>query len=189
MQTHTHAHTHTCTAWLLIFTHKHTHNLIERRRQDSTPAFSHTHKQAETETETDNQTHTTWSTASRREDSVRAARCCATWHAHRPYTHTHTHETFAKYFSWALLVEYENYFYYFKKRCSTLCVGCLCWNPTDSRSRYCVLYIGWRKCIGCLIRCRSLFAKEPLIIGLFCGKWPVKIRHPMGLCHPVGPFW
>ena len=25
----------------------------------------------------------------------------------------------------------------------------------------------------------------PQIIGLFCGKWPVKIRHPMGLRHPV----
>ena len=33
--------------------------------------------------------------------------------------------------------------------------------------------------------CRSFSAKEPLIIGLFCGKWPVKIRHPMGLRHPV----
>jgi len=35
------------------------------------------------------------------------------------------------------------------------------------------------------LSCRSFFAKEPLIIGLFCGKWPVKIRHPMGLRHPV----
>jgi len=33
--------------------------------------------------------------------------------------------------------------------------------------------------------CRSLSAKEPLIIGLFCGKWPVKIRHPTHLRHPV----
>ena len=32
---------------------------------------------------------------------------------------------------------------------------------------------------------RSFFAKEPLIIGLFCEKWPMKIRHHMGLCHPV----
>jgi len=24
-------------------------------------------------------------------------------------------------------------------------------------------------------------AKQPLIIGLFCGKWPMKIRHPMPL--------
>ena len=31
--------------------------------------------------------------------------------------------------------------------------------------------------------CRSCSAKEPLIIGLFCGKWPEKIRHPMTLRH------
>ena len=33
--------------------------------------------------------------------------------------------------------------------------------------------------------CRSLSAKEPLLEGLFCGKWPVKtrIRHPTGLRH------
>ena len=35
------------------------------------------------------------------------------------------------------------------------------------------------------LKCRSFFAKEPLIIGLFCRKWPVKIRHPMGLGRPV----
>ena len=33
--------------------------------------------------------------------------------------------------------------------------------------------------------CRSFVAKEPLIIGLFCGKWPMKIRHPMTLGHPI----
>jgi len=33
------------------------------------------------------------------------------------------------------------------------------------------------------LSCRSLSAKEPLIIGLFCGKWPIKIRHPITLCH------
>jgi len=32
------------------------------------------------------------------------------------------------------------------------------------------------------ISCRSFSAKEPLSIELFCGKWPVKIRHPMDLC-------
>ena len=31
------------------------------------------------------------------------------------------------------------------------------------------------------LSCRSLSAKAPVIIGFFCGKWPVKIRHPMGL--------
>ena len=41
--------------------------------------------------------------------------------------------------------------------------------------------------------CRSFFAQEPLIIGLFCGKWRVKIRHPMTLRHSVmqlcADFW
>jgi len=27
--------------------------------------------------------------------------------------------------------------------------------------------------------CRSLSAEEPLFIGLFCGRWPQKIRHPI----------
>jgi len=33
--------------------------------------------------------------------------------------------------------------------------------------------------------CRSLSAKEPLIIGLFCEKWPTKIGHLTLLRHPV----
>jgi len=33
--------------------------------------------------------------------------------------------------------------------------------------------------------CLSFFAKEPLIIRLFCGKWPMKIRHPMTPRHSV----
>ena len=37
--------------------------------------------------------------------------------------------------------------------------------------------------------CRSFFAKEPLIIGLFCRKGPVKIRQRMTLCHPVGSWY
>jgi len=37
----------------------------------------------------------------------------------------------------------------------------------------------------CCMFLDSFFAKEPLIIGLFCGKSPVKKRHPMGLRHPV----
>ena len=32
---------------------------------------------------------------------------------------------------------------------------------------------------------RSFFAKEPLIIRLFCAKRPIKIRHPMRLHHRV----
>jgi len=33
--------------------------------------------------------------------------------------------------------------------------------------------------------CRSFSAKEPLIIGLFCGQNPMEIKHLMGLCHSV----
>jgi len=58
----------------------------------------------------------------------------------------------------------------------------------------------WVKMTGFLVQggedpsdaftCRSFFAKKALIIRLFCGKWPIKIRHPMGLRHPVlGWFW
>ena len=46
---------------------------------------------------------------------------------------------------------------------------------------------GWRRPIECLklhvIFCRRATRKRALI-GLFCGKWPIKIRHPMGLRHP-----
>jgi len=35
------------------------------------------------------------------------------------------------------------------------------------------------------LSCRSSFTKEPWIIGLLCGKWPMKTRHPMHLCHSV----
>jgi len=38
------------------------------------------------------------------------------------------------------------------------------------------------------LSCRSFFAKETPIIGLFCRKWPMKIRHPMDLSHPVIDF-
>jgi len=39
------------------------------------------------------------------------------------------------------------------------------------------------------LRCRSFFAKEPLIIGLFCGIGPVKIRQSMTLRHPIGSWY
>ena len=39
--------------------------------------------------------------------------------------------------------------------------------------------------LSCSLACRSLSAKKPIIIGLFYGKRPIKIRHPMHLCHPV----
>jgi len=33
--------------------------------------------------------------------------------------------------------------------------------------------------------CTSLSTKEPPFLELFCGKWPVQMRHPMTLRHPV----
>jgi len=38
------------------------------------------------------------------------------------------------------------------------------------------------------LNCRSFSTKEPLNIGHFCGKWPIKIRDPMSLRHPVSDF-
>jgi len=35
------------------------------------------------------------------------------------------------------------------------------------------------------LSCRSFSTKEPLILGLFYGTWYVKIRHSMGIRHPV----
>jgi len=32
------------------------------------------------------------------------------------------------------------------------------------------------------LSCMSFSAKEPIIVQLFCGKWPIKIRHPMHRC-------
>ena len=46
---------------------------------------------------------------------------------------------------------------------------------------------GWRRLIGCL-KLQVICAKEPLILGLSCGKWPMRIRHPMTLRHPVSNF-
>jgi len=46
------------------------------------------------------------------------------------------------------------------------------------------LSTGRRKCMD-VLSCASLSAKEPLILELFCGKWPIKIRHPLTLHHPV----
>jgi len=44
-------------------------------------------------------------------------------------------------------------------------------------------YTRWRRRIGCL-KLLSCSAKEPLITGLFCGTWPMKIRHPIDSMAP-----
>jgi len=46
---------------------------------------------------------------------------------------------------------------------------------------------GWRRPVGCL-KLQSFSAKEPLITRLFCWKWPIEIRHPMGL-HRLVMAW
>jgi len=46
----------------------------------------------------------------------------------------------------------------------------------------------WRRSIGCL-KLRSFSTQVPLIVGLFCGKWPIKMRHSMGLRHLVFLFY
>jgi len=60
------------------------------------------------------------------------------------------------------------------------------------RDAYCALSTGWTRPMGLedASSCRSrLFsAKNQSNIGLFCGKWLVKIRHPMGIRHPVPWF-
>ena len=66
----------------------------------------------------------------------------------------------------------------------------------DSRIRVTRLtYTGWRRPIACL-ELRVSFRKratnyraQPLIIWLFCGKWPMKIGHPICLGHPVCGTW
>ena len=42
-----------------------------------------------------------------------------------------------------------------------------------------------RTTLGSIRLILPLFAKEPLIIRLFCRKWPMKIRHPMTPRHPL----
>jgi len=48
----------------------------------------------------------------------------------------------------------------------------------------CFVYTGWRRPIGCL-KLQVIFTKVPLIIGLFCRKWPIKIWYLMDLRRPV----
>jgi len=44
------------------------------------------------------------------------------------------------------------------------------------------IFTGWRRPIGCLNF--PFYDYKGLIIGLFCGKWPIIMRHLMGLGHP-----
>ena len=63
--------------------------------------------------------------------------------------------------------------------------GCVCNVRVCVCVRACMCVYEVRK-ICYVTNYRALLPpKEPLIIGLFCRKWPMTIRHPMGLGHPV----
>ena len=47
-----------------------------------------------------------------------------------------------------------------------------------------IIGTGWRRLIGSP-KMQIFSSKEPLNIGHFCGKWPIKIRDSMSLRHPV----
>jgi len=54
------------------------------------------------------------------------------------------------------------------------------WHVAHSRA----VDTGWRTPMGCL-KLQVIFRKRATNYGALCGKRPVKIRHPMGLRHPV----
>ena len=87
---------------------------------------------------------------------------------------THSHEWFITCIKISLDKTYNHSY-----ECSTRWV----WPSPVTHSFTCVIQSGEDPQNA--LSCRSFFANEPLIIGLFCGKWPLRIRHPMGLRHPV----
>jgi len=51
-------------------------------------------------------------------------------------------------------------------------------------SRHSYVITGWRRFIGCS-KLQVSFRKRSTNDRVFCGKWPMKIRHPVTLRHPV----
>jgi len=102
-----------------------------------------------------------------------------------PFTHTHTHSH--------LNERTGSFSLWMTPRTSAIALvrtsphkcDCTCAQKrnilTCHYQRYCT---GWWRPIGCL-KSQIIFRKRTFIIGLFCGKWPVNIRHPMTLRHPV----
>jgi len=121
----------------------------------STQTHTHTHTHTHTQIHTHTHTHTHPHTHTH-------TRTHAHTHTHtharaRAHTHTHTHTWHVEQYVFDLPV------------CSQIPMLVLQGgeDPVDA------------------LNCRSFFTKRPLIIGLFCGKWPLTIRHPMGRRHPV----
>ena len=62
--------------------------------------------------------------------------------------------------------------------CSVLQCVAVCCNVSSWWYQHLLRWtIEWPRPVGC----RSFPPKEPQIKGFFCGKWPLKIRHPMDL--------
>jgi len=57
-------------------------------------------------------------------------------------------------------------------------------SPESLLSSAFVLGTGWQRLRQCL-NLQVILCKKATNSGLFCGKWPMKIRHPMTLRHPV----
>jgi len=93
----------------------------------------------------------------------------------RVYVHTHIRKKFLKHYRWCL-----------RQRRWYACV-CVCLRVTWAVNRIASISTECRRPIGCL-KLQVICAKEPLITGLFCRKWPIKIRHPMDLRHPVAIY-
>jgi len=51
---------------------------------------------------------------------------------------------------------------------------------TQEQTRNCAFDTGWFKCIEC-VKWRISSTKQPIIMGFFCQKRPMKIGYPMGL--------
>jgi len=69
------------------------------------------------------------------------------------------------------------------------CIVSCTWNYTLKAGSTALISVccvtGWRRPIGCL-KLQVIFCKRATIYkGLFCGKWPRKIRYVMHLRHPV----
>ena len=67
--------------------------------------------------------------------------------------------------------------------CSVLQYSAVCCSALQSVAECCRV-TGWWRLIGSP-KSHIIFHKEPLNIGHFCGKWPLKIRDPTSLRHPV----
>jgi len=102
--------------------------------------------------------------------------------------------TLSRYTNLVYMNVYHVYVYTIHKK-EPLIIGLFCgkWPVYESKPCICIYYTQFAS-LSCVqggkdsynvSSCRLFSAKEPLIIGLFCGKWPINMSHPMRLRHPV----